>query len=203
MTFKRIRGLIFTGFFGAVSLVVSMSSANAGLIIGDANYVGSITPNHPSNPASEVGYINYLITLAAGTGDTTSGTETYNREGSSLNGVLPAAVLADAFKDESSAFTINLTGSSYQYILGKYDASKAGALVWFSNTGFTGEVSLPGTFNGQGISHISGYNLTSGIPFIPVPEPGAWSLFGLGLLGLGLSRRRLRGYKNRLNILNQ
>ena len=192
MTFKRIRGLIFTGFFGAVSLVVGMSSANAGLIIGDANYVGSITPNHPSNPASEVGYVNDLITLAPGAGDTTIVTETYNRVGSTLGG-LPAAVLTDAFKDETSAFTINLTGSSYQYILGKYDASKAGALVWFSNTGFTGEISLPGTFNGHGISHISGYNLTSGIPFIPVPEPGAWSLFGLGLLGLGLSRRRLRG----------
>ena len=47
----------------------------------------------------------------------------------------------------------------------------------------------------DGWSHFSVYTSSTDIPstpFTPVPEPGILSLLGLGLLGLGLSRRRMK-----------
>ncbi len=173
-----------------VVLIGMFLQANAiALSIGDANYLGLINDGIPANPALEVDYINDLITLAAGAGDTDIGTETYNRLNSTLAGPFSPAVLAGAKKDEISPFyPFDATG--YEYIIGKYDASQAGSLVWYFAGGFSGNLSqLPATLNNQGLSHISAYNSNS--IGNPVPEPATMILFAAGLIGLaGFGRKK-------------
>jgi len=175
----------------ALGLVFSAVNANATtLVIGDDHYVGSIRDGIPSSVADEARYITNLISLAAGTGDTEienpaphAGTyETYNREGSSVAGPLPAAHVTDAVKvDTSNWDDIDVTG--FTYILAKYDAGNAGSIV-FMVSGLT-TVDLPMTYNGYGLSHYTLFNLTT------VPDGGATlALLGCALVGLGALRRK-------------
>jgi hypothetical protein len=156
------------------------------LSIGDANYVGSVNDGIPSSAENEVVWINTLIDQAAGSGDTVVGTETYNRVGSTLVG-LPDAVVTGAVKDESGDNSIDATG--YHYIIGKYDATRAGSLVWYSAVGFSGTITLPTHYNNLEISHISLYNGGGG----SVPDSGmTLILLGTALAGLGAARRFLK-----------
>ena len=166
------------------------------LSIGDDYYVGSINDGIPSSEALEASYINYLITLPAGQSDTTIGTEVYNRVSSTivtLETVTDAgAVKVDVPEGEDPPFTWNTNG--FEYVLGKYDANKAGSLVWYLDGGF-GEVTLPSTFNGLGLSHYTGFVGNGGTPGPgpgpdPVPEPATMLLFGTGLVGLAGLRMR-------------
>jgi hypothetical protein len=182
----------------AFALMGSLASA-AVLTQGDANYVGLINDNIPSNPASEVDNINGLIQLAAGAAvqdcpDPATAGENCDRLGSTLAGPFAAAIdPGDDSQKVGNVLTINLT-ESFQYILGKYDAGSAGALVWYFAGGISGEITLPGTLNGLGLSHISWYNLTEGGgDDDEIPEPGSLALLGLGLLAAaGARRKRLR-----------
>jgi hypothetical protein len=154
-------------------------------------YVGSITPDVPASEGLEIQYINYLITLSPETTGTNYG-QTFSRAGS----IIPVADLdsvtgAFRYKEAESIldgrWTYNL--NSGFYILGKYDADKAGALVWFVDDAKYGDVfTLPAKFNNKDLSHLSVYSDGS-----PVPVPGTLILFGSGLVGLaGIARRRLR-----------
>jgi hypothetical protein len=184
----------------AFALVGSLASA-AVLTQGDANYVGVINDNIPSNPANEVDNINGLIQLGAGAAvqdcpDPANAGENCDRIGSTLvpAGGFDLATAVGGGKDESTGVKdVTLVGT-FQYILGKYDAGQAGALVWYFADGITGFVDLPDTFNGFGLSHISWYNLTDGGgDDDEIPEPGSLALLGLGLLAAaGARRRRVR-----------
>lgn len=171
-------------------LAASTASSAGPVAIGDPNFLGTIVDGIPSSPGNEVTFINALNDLAAGALPVTCAvTETCNRVGSTLAGPFSDAILAGAAKDETAPFAINATG--YEYILGKYDADQAGSLVWYFAGGYTdGVVTLPGTFNGFGLSHISLYNSAGGPPPTQVPEPGTALLAGLALLGLAASRKR-------------
>ena len=173
--------------------LLAASTAAFAISFGDANYVGLINDNIPSNPANEIVNINNLIALAPGAAPIACGTEVCDRLNSTLAGPFPAAVLAGAGKQEDGA-SVDLPGT-YQYLLGKYDAGQAGALVWFFENGISGTIALPATFNGFGLSHTSWYNEFAGDDDDDqdVPEPGTLALLGLGLLGLGLGRRRRNG----------
>ena len=173
--------------------LLAMASASYGLAIGDANYVGSVSPGG-GDPATEAGYINALILLAPGAGDTPCVGQTCNRE----NSVIPTAALPSATsagKQDNGNTSVDLGAGFFQYILGKYDAQNAGSLVWFSEAGFTGIITLPGSFGQQGLSHTTWFNSVPGgdDDDQDVPEPGTLALLGLGLLGLGLGRRRRNG----------
>jgi len=187
MRFKMKKTLI-TLIMPVLFLVFLQANAMAlSLTAGDVYYVGLVDDGIPSNPANEVDYINNLITLAAGGGLTAIGTQTYDRIGSTLAGPFPTAVITDAVKDDSNGVT-SLNVTSISYIIGKYDASRAGSLVWFLGDDFTGLVEPQLTLNGLGLSHISAYKSTGS----PIPEPATMILLGIGLIGVaGLGRKRI------------
>jgi hypothetical protein len=181
---KQVRGKQMKKLLFSLACVIGLGyqACAIPLTIGDAKYLGSINDGIPSNPSDEAGYINNLVTLAAGAGNTVIGTETYNRVGSTLAGPFPAATSTDSVKDESGGTTIDATG--FTYVIGKYDAHLAGSLVWMIGPG-DGEVTLPDKYNGKGLSHISLYNPTA------VVDGGTTiALLGLGLMGLGFVSRR-------------
>jgi len=166
------------GVIAAIGLLACpIKSAAISMTISNSYYVGSINDGIP--PSGEAGYINALITLAPNTGDTVIGSEIYNRFGSTLVG-LPM-VTGVTVKDETGGLTINTMG--WTYVLGKYDASQAGSLVWYLG-GTVDEVTLPATYNGKALSHISLYNL--------VPDGGSGvALLGIALVGIDYLRRKL------------
>jgi hypothetical protein len=185
---KKISSLI-----GALALTGLASTANA-LAIGDANYLGYVTPGEPANAATEVQFINTLLDLANGAGAPTvdcspplgdpPGSDTdylCSRDESLLLSTvgLPDAVVAGAVKIESPA-NGNVIPDNWEYILAKYGNVSH---VWYVGN-LTGQTTVPMTALGGGLSHISFYNFTA------VPEPGMLSLLGAGLVGVALVRRR-------------
>lgn len=182
-----------TGAAAGVGLLVASAVSHAVIIdptlsYGDSYYVGSINDGIPANPTAEVDYINTLITLAAGSGDQTIGSEIYNRE-NGIAGPFDTATLTGADKDESENNTTTAK-DTFQYILAKYDQDRAGSLVWYIGDGVTGDITVPDTYNGYGVSHISLYNE---IERTKVPEPSTLAAMGLGLLAFGMRRRRKEG----------
>jgi hypothetical protein len=177
---KNIKQLV-----AALTCAVSMGLASqvSALTTSSAEYVGSITPNIPANPGAEVDYINALIALAVNTSGSALG-QTLVRSGNVLT--LPTANLTGATKDDTSpSTTVDVTG--FEYLLGKYDADQAGAYVFYVGN-LTGLQTIPGTFNGHGLSHWSLYNAGG----TSVPDGGSsLALLGLAVTGLGFARRKL------------
>lgn len=169
------------------SVLVLGQNARA-VVMGDANYVGEIDPGAPASAAAEAGYINFLTTLAINdvVNNVVGDGQMYNRIGSTLNppaaGDFPAAAAAGAVKVDPPPADGVIDASGFQYILGKYGGF---SWVWYSPTGFSATESVP--LRGEtGLSHISLYN------GISVPDAGAsLVLFGAGLVGVGLMRRRI------------
>lgn len=168
----------------ALGLAAGTAQATS-LSYGDANYLGYINDGIPSDVASTVGYLNNLITLAAGAPAVVIGSETYSRVGSSLAGPFPTATGGSKI-DTSSGAGINVTG--WTYLLGKYDAGNAGAYVWYV-VGLT-TADIPNFFNAQGQYGLSHYTLLN---YAPVPDGGmTLMLLGGALVGLGALRRKFR-----------
>lgn len=176
----KLAGLLALGFALTAPAVQAVPLTTASL-----SYVGSITPDVPSNPASEASYINALIDLAPGASGTFD-SQALVRSSNDL-GLLPDADAAGSWKDETGNTDFNLVGFT-GYVLGKYDQDKAGAWVWYL-IDFTGDLNLPSTFNGKELSHASFYGTTS----TTVPDGGITAiLLGLGLVSLSVAARRRR-----------
>jgi hypothetical protein len=146
-------------------------------------YVGRIYDAEPANEASEVVYINDLITLGPGAGQTLINGKDYDRLLSKLNN-LPTAVYAGNSGNIEAGNIFDGTdyvfNADYAYVLGKYSVD---SYVWYiGNVADDEDIILPATMGGHALSHATGFN--------PVSEPGTMLLLGSGLLGLSLVRRR-------------
>jgi len=164
------------------------------LAFKDANYIGLVNDGIPSNPTDEVEYINALISLAAGQGDTTIGTEVYNREGSTINcGTLPCptAVLAGNSGNVNTSVGTGIDVTGFTYLLAKYDGPNEGQVLWYVGN-LTGVQSIPnqccigppGETKEYGLSHYILFNPTS------VPEPTTLLLLGLTGAGVAVFARK-------------
>ncbi len=186
-----------TIFAIACGLALGLPAANADMLtVGSAGYVGHLSDGAPANLASEVTYINYLLTLNAGATapqiPPTTG-ETYDRLGSTLDASgLPAAVEAGATQVVTPGGNphtgINVTG--FSYILGKYDGHNigAGSYVWYIAGQTTVDLPqyLPNPAQHKyAMSHYALFNPVS------VPDGGmTLVLLGGALVGLEVLRRR-------------
>lgn len=186
---KLIRGVAG----GCLIAGILVLGQNAGAVVmGDGNYVGQVVNGAPANAVSEVGYINFLITLDTGAGfpvavdnPALGDDEMYDRIDSTIDpapleplpGGFPAATTAGGQNGLGASATIDASG--FQYLLAKYGGF---TWVWYSETGFSATEAVPQSK----LSHISLYN------GISVPDAGAsLVLFGAGLVGIGLVRRRV------------
>jgi len=153
---------------------------------GDPYYVGQVIDGIPSSLALEAVYINTLKGLPAGQTALTIGTESYNRVGSILAGLLPPVTEAQLTKlevDPAADTTVTAAG----YVLGKYDASNpgAGGYVWYVPAGtyvvpgFSPDTWDPtkGKWVSYGLSHVT-YEVS-------VPEPGILILLGIAMSAIG------------------
>jgi VPDSG-CTERM motif len=170
----------------AAATLAFTQNASAVVINPDDQLVGTVTPGVPSNPGDEADYINVLISLAANTSnhfDPGTG-QTYDRTAFVTTG-LPAADANTANKvDDPTNLTLTLDGT-FTYILAKYDAGRAGSMVWYVG-GLVGEFTIPGTFNGHDISHYTTFGGGG------VPDGGTTvMLLGAALGALGVVRRYL------------
>jgi len=166
------------------------------LSINDGYYVGSAVPGIPSDPAFEVAFINQLIGMVPDSeatvvidpppsGGASKSTDFY-RSANTFWFVTPV-LFAD--KDESVVDTYSAGTNIYNYVVGKYgnEAGAGGQVshVWFSSTGFSGDIVIPAT----GLSHISVFNSFKK----DVPDGGVTlMLLGGALVGLGALRRKFR-----------
>jgi hypothetical protein len=168
MTIKTITKLAV-----AITAVSFMSVAQA-LSINSAGVVGTIDPGTPSSPAAEIDYVNQLLSMGANS-TVSFGGNTYQTGANDFNGVVSAPV----HSDESG----NATGSgAYTWVLAKY-----GNTDWVFNIAALGGDVPADMGKGGGLSHWAGFGGST-----TVPDGGATvALLGVGLVGLGMMRRKL------------
>jgi hypothetical protein len=185
-----IKGLFMksskVGLVLILGILLGAFAANAiPLVLNDTSsqYLGSVTKGTPTSPGDEVGYINTLIGMGAGTTSSLGG-NTFVRSDKSFGALPVASLLIDWDKDDTNpSNVIDITGWTYLY--GKYGSGNdhVGALVWFVGD-LTGQVEIPR----HKLSHWSVFN-----PKTSVPDGGMTvMLLGATLLGLGALKRKIR-----------
>jgi PEP-CTERM motif len=175
---RRILGLL-------AAVLVSGPAAAIPLTFGDAYDLGQVNLGDLGQvePGDRLAYANHLIDMAPGTADLFS-LQLFQRSLSNPGPGfpnLPDAVLDGAVSGTGT--TIDFGLGLYDYLFAQYGL--AGAQVWYVG-GLSGFNSLPLTDGAFGLGN---WTLFAG-NHTSVPEPATLALFGLGLAGLRLMRRR-------------
>lgn len=184
---KKILRMTIGAVCMAGLLVVPFQASAIALTIGDAYYLGELEKSAPASESAEAGYINNLITLAAGQSNTTISGKKYDRVDSDVAGPFPTATATGAKKEDTDQTNINATG--FAYILGKYGQN---SYVWFLSGALT-DIVLPAKLSGKGLSHSTLFNPgISPIPPPSVPDGGTTLLLlGAVMAGFAVLRRKL------------
>ena len=174
----------------AFGVLAGLPSAAQALTFNDAYDLGWVNPGEPANIPAERGYVNNLISLAAGSGAATIDGHDYFRTNASC-GTCPAAT--GGIKDNSGGNTVDLGTGGFTYLIAKYDGPNGGSEVW-NVQGLTGIYTIPliGFATKQ---HPEGYGLSHWTLFGPggqVPDGGTTvMLLGAALGARGMARRYL------------
>jgi hypothetical protein len=150
------------------------------------NVVGTTTPGAPADPTDVATYIDFMISLAPGTGGTFSG-QSISRS-TNLFASLPVAIFVNTSNNQGTTTTIDLgAAGGYTYLFAKYDGQNDESLVW-SLANDSGTITIPA--DGPLGHGLSGWILFGAGSAVPVPEPSSLMLLGTGVLGLFVPIRR-------------
>jgi hypothetical protein len=160
-------------------------------LTGDSHVVGTVSDGSPASDASDVTYINFLITLGTNTTVTHNfgqplGIQTFYRTTNTFPGGLPQASTTGAVSGTGTTINLNTLGT-FTYLFAKYDGRNDTSVVW-NISGLTGILTIPqlGPL-GYGLS---GWTLFG--PTGTVPDGGTTvMLLGAALGALGMARRFL------------
>lgn len=193
---KKILKMTLGAVCMAGLLALPFQASAISLTIGDSYYLGSVNPGVPAGETHEEGYIDQLRGMAAPSGPSLVGGQTYTRSGNAFGipdgANLPAADFATKYEDDSDdfpplpSFPFTLPGE-FVYLLAKYGVGgptgNQVSHIWVISG--LDEVEL----DESALSHISLFNRGGDIT---VPDGGATALLlGAAMAGFAALRRRL------------
>jgi hypothetical protein len=162
----------------ALSLSTGASAAPMPMIDGELHYSSVSGPTG----AWDFDLVNQTVTIGAGEVDTVSGDFSGIPTGTALASV--STFIYDPFVPTQTIWSVG----GFTFNLNSVTATPIGGLLVLTGMGTVSSVGFTDTTMAWTIA--GGQN--SSFSASTVPEPSVIALFGLGLLGLGLARRKIR-----------
>ena len=181
---------------GMMCALLMSSNAFAVVIPTPVNYdtaglVGTADSGTIAGTATtETDWANYILAMTFGQTASVGGVDYRTHNSDEYTGTL---LVGDYVKTDITGHTD--VGAGFDFVLGKYDGQSAGYILFYLGgeastiPEFSDDIWINGQQQGYQISHWAGWR---SVP-TDVPEPGTLALFGIGLLGIGLARRRRKG----------